>query len=106
MISIAGMEKILINHKWRCKKCGKWIGEDYDECSFCEIKELEVAKKINLKNLIIGNWNLLTKHRKKIFKLTFKGKTQSEIAKIFGVSRQAIFSDIQQSIEKINLKRF
>jgi predicted DNA-binding protein YlxM (UPF0122 family) len=99
------MKKDLINHKWLCKRCGKWIGEDYDECSFCEIKELEEAKKVNLKNFISSNWDLLTKYRKKIFTLKFKGKRDCEIARIFGVSRQAINCTIKQSIEKINLKR-
>ena len=99
------MEKILINHKWLCKNCGIWIGEEYEECSKCEISELEEAKKINLKNLILANWNLLNKRRKKLFALKFKGKRDCEIARIFGVSRQAINCTIKQTIEKINLEK-
>jgi DNA-binding NarL/FixJ family response regulator len=96
----------IINHAWKCKKCGKWIGEDYDECSFCKVEGLKKKDKINLKKLIIGNWDLLTKERKRIFKMKFKGKRNNEIAKILGVSRQAIHCAIKRSIEKINLKKW
>jgi hypothetical protein len=99
------MKKILINHKWLCKKCGKLIGEDYDECSFCKIDVQKKKSQRSIKNLIISNWDLLTKHRKKLFTLKFKGKRNCEIARIFGSSRQAIDSAIKRSIEKINLKR-
>jgi predicted DNA-binding protein YlxM (UPF0122 family) len=98
------MKKIQ-NHKWQCARCGVWIGEDYNECSICEIKELAEAKKINLKNLILSNWDLLSEHRKRLFTLKFQGKRDCEIAKIFGVSRQAIFETIRQSLEKIELER-
>lgn len=100
------MEKVLINHKWKCKTCGKWIGEDYDECSFCEVEALKKKKQGNIKNLIIGNWNLLTKYRQKIFKMKFQGKRNYEIAKTLGVSRQAVHILIQRTIEKINLKKW
>lgn len=99
------MKKILRNHKWLCKTCGKWIGEDYDECSFCKIEVQNKKSQRSIKNLIISNWDLLTKHRKKLFALKFKGKRDYEIARIFGVSRQAIHCAIKRTIEKINLKR-
>lgn len=98
--------KKIINHKWKCKKCGKWIGEDYDKCSFCIVEAGKKKISINLKNLVIGNWNLLTKKRKRIFKLKFKGKRNFEIAKILGVSRQSIDCSLKRSIEKINLKKW
>lgn len=100
------MKKILINHQWKCKTCGKWIGEDYQECSFCQIESLKKKDKVNLKNLIIGNWDLLTKERKRLFKLKFKGKRDCEIAKILKCSRQAVHISIKRTIEKINLKKW
>lgn len=30
------MERIIINHKWRCPTCGIFIGEDYNKCPLCE----------------------------------------------------------------------
>ena len=48
--------RTIINHKWQCQ-CGAWIGENYDECPFCQrvemvknIKQKQEIKKYRIKN--------------------------------------------------------
>lgn len=47
------MERIIINHKWKCPNCGILIGEDYNKCPICEYgkdiknnKEQKKAEKL------------------------------------------------------------